>query len=118
MSVGNPTGASPRGNGARPVRTVPQRDADPTRNLTPPARRTPETDEMKELAATRMRATSIWAGPLLRRAVAASFAKLNPRLVARNPVMFVVEVGAVITTFVTGQQLITGSGNVGFGLQI
>jgi K+-transporting ATPase ATPase B chain len=32
--------------------------------------------------------------------------------------MFVVEIGAVITTIVTARQLITGSGNVGFSLQI
>jgi K+-transporting ATPase ATPase B chain len=36
--------------------------------------------------------------PLLRNALAASLAKLDPRLQLRNPVMFVVEVGALITT--------------------
>ena len=37
-------------------------------------------------------------------AIVSSFAKLDPRQVARNPVMFVVEVGSVITTiaFVAG----------------
>jgi K+-transporting ATPase ATPase B chain len=100
------------------VRTLPERDADQTRGLTPPPRRTPETDEMKELAATRMRATSIWQAPLVRRAIAAAFAKLDPRLVARNPVMFVVEIGAVITTLITAQQLVTRSGDIGFSLQI
>ena len=67
-----------RGNGSRPVRTLPERDADQTRGLTPPPQRTPETDEMKELAAARMRATGIWQGPLMRRAIGASFAKLDP----------------------------------------
>lgn len=37
-------------------------------------------------------------GAMLRRAVTDSFAKLNPRLMVRNPVMFVVEVGSVLTT--------------------
>ncbi|MCA1842792.1 MAG: potassium-transporting ATPase subunit KdpB, partial [Actinobacteria bacterium] len=35
---------------------------------------------------------------ILRRAVGDSFVKLNPRVMARNPVMFVVEVGSVLTT--------------------
>src|SRR5260221_808093 len=39
-------------------------------------------------------------------------------LVARNPVMFVVEVGALITTIVMLQQIVTQTGNVGFTLQI
>src|SRR6266496_6676792 len=35
---------------------------------------------------------------LYQRAVVESFVKLNPRLMVRNPVMFVVEVGSVLTT--------------------
>src|SRR3954466_5882721 len=35
---------------------------------------------------------------IMRRAVGDSFAKLNPRQMARNPVMFVVEIGSVLTT--------------------
>src|SRR5262245_19362756 len=33
-------------------------------------------------------------------AIAASFRKLDPRRMARNPVMFVLEIGAAITTFI------------------
>src|SRR5262252_2274414 len=99
----------------RPPRSVPERDADPTRGLTPPTRRTPEVDEGKELTATRKAgAGTIFAGPLVRAAVAQSFRKLDPRGVARNPVMFVVEIGAAITTVVLIQQVATASGNVGF----
>ncbi len=36
---------------------------------------------------------------IVRRAVVDSFRKLDPRDMARNPVMFVVEVGSVLTTF-------------------
>ena len=36
---------------------------------------------------------------IVRRAMLDSFVKLDPRLQARNPVMFVVEVGSVLTTF-------------------
>src|SRR6266852_5195278 len=103
----------------RAPRAVPERDADPTRGLTPPTRRTPEVDEGKELAATRKAGTgSIFQGPLIRSAMRESFIKLNPRLVARNPVMFVVEIGSAITTLVLIQQIVTGTGNVGFTLQI
>jgi len=37
-------------------------------------------------------------GEILRRAAVDSFKKLDPRLMAKNPVMFVVEVGSVLTT--------------------
>ncbi len=36
---------------------------------------------------------------IMRRALGDAFAKLNPRLVAKNPVMFVVLIGAALTTF-------------------
>jgi potassium-transporting ATPase ATP-binding subunit len=42
-------------------------------------------------------------------AIGASFAKLDPRWMARNPVMFVVEVGSVITTIVFISGLFTGA---------
>src|SRR5438876_12040 len=35
---------------------------------------------------------------MYRRALIESFSKLNPRMMARNPVMFVVEVGSAMTT--------------------
>jgi len=37
-------------------------------------------------------------GEMFRRALGDSFKKLNPRLMVRNPVMFVVEVGSTLTT--------------------
>ena len=42
-------------------------------------------------------------------AIRASFAKLDPRWIARNPVMFVVEVGAVITTIIVVIDLFNGT---------
>ncbi len=41
---------------------------------------------------------SIFDPKIIRQAVIDSFAKLNPRVQAKNPVMFVVEVGSVVTT--------------------
>src|SRR5450755_4482773 len=48
---------------------------------------------------TRRRSSASMFDPaLLKRAVADSIRKLDPRQMARNPVMFVVEIGSVITT--------------------
>jgi K+-transporting ATPase ATPase B chain len=46
---------------------------------------------------------------LLWPAVVQSFRKLDPRVQLRNPVMFVVEVGAALTTVALGSQIITGN---------
>jgi K+-transporting ATPase ATPase B chain len=98
---------------------VPARDADPTRGLVPPSTRTPETDEGKELTAARKAGVgSIFTGPLVRAAIRESFIKLHPRVVARNPVIFVVEVGSAITTLILIEQIATGSGTIAFTLQI
>jgi K+-transporting ATPase ATPase B chain len=54
-------------------------------------------------------------GGITRRAIVDSFTKLNPRWMARNPVMFVVEVGAVLTTFLFVQALVgQGEAPAGF----
>src|SRR5262245_1957151 len=47
-----------------------------------------------------VRDVSAWEGRLLRAAILDSLRKLHPRAMARNPVMFVVEVGSVLTTLV------------------
>jgi K+-transporting ATPase ATPase B chain len=47
-------------------------------------------------------------------AIASSFRKLDPRAVARNPVMFVVEVGSVITTYYFIAGLIRSSSGTAF----
>ncbi len=44
------------------------------------------------------RKTSIWDPTIVRQAILDSFAKLDPRVQFKNPVMFIVEVGSVITT--------------------
>src|SRR4051812_24409335 len=56
--------------------------------------------------------------PIVRRAIWESFYKLNPRHMLRNPVLFVVLVGSVVTTLVLGRDLLTGRGEVGFTLQL
>ncbi|HKS95273.1 MAG TPA: potassium-transporting ATPase subunit KdpB, partial [Terriglobia bacterium] len=44
--------------------------------------------------------------------------KLNPAAVAKNPVMFVVEVGAALTTLLVIRDLLIGASGVGFSIQI
>jgi K+-transporting ATPase ATPase B chain len=53
-----------------------------------------------------VRAVSAWEGPLLRGALVDSLRKLDPRLMAKNPVMFVVEVGSVLTTLIWMRDLV------------
>jgi hypothetical protein len=103
----------------RPLRTLPERDADPTRGLQPPTRRTREVDAGKDLTASRKSgAGSIFRGPLVQAAIVESLRKLDPRMVAKNPVMFVVEVGAAITTLILLQEIVSATSGAGFTLQI
>ncbi|MBI5653858.1 MAG: potassium-transporting ATPase subunit KdpB, partial [Chloroflexi bacterium] len=44
--------------------------------------------------------------PIYRRAILDSFGKLNPRLMVKNPVMFIVEIGSVLTTLLWMQALV------------
>ncbi|HEX9422661.1 MAG TPA: potassium-transporting ATPase subunit KdpB [Pyrinomonadaceae bacterium] len=64
---------------------------------------------------------AIWNTQIVKRAVTNSFRKLNPRKMMGNPVMFVVEVGSVLTTLQLIRGLIApipGVTNSGFELQI
>jgi len=51
-------------------------------------------------------------------AIGEAFRKLNPRVMIRNPVMFVVEVVATLTTILFLRDLAMGHGGLGFALQI
>ncbi len=51
-------------------------------------------------------------------AIGSSFVKLDPRLMIKNPVMFVVEVVAALTTVIFLRDLVTGGANLGFTFQI
>src|SRR6516162_6352953 len=57
---------------------------------------------------------AIWDAKIVRRAILDSFVKLDPRHMMGNPVMFVVEVGSVITTVL----LFRGGEAFRFNLQI
>ena len=64
------------------------------------------------------KSTSITDWQILKTAIVESFWKLDPRLEVKNPVMFVVEVGAVITLVVLVANLVRHTGGYGFGVQI
>src|SRR6202522_3427112 len=51
-------------------------------------------------------------------AIGSAFAKLDPRLMIKNPVMFVVEVVAALTTVIFLRDLVVGGENLGFTFQI
>jgi K+-transporting ATPase ATPase B chain len=51
-------------------------------------------------------------------AIGASFTKLDPRLMLKNPVMFVVEIVAALTTVIFLRDLVTGGEHLGFTFQI
>jgi len=67
---------------------------------------------------TQPKSASLSDRKILKHAIIDSFWKLNPNLMVKNPVMFVVEVGAVITLVVLISNLFRHAGGFGFGLQI
>ena len=54
-------------------------------------------------------ASSLFDAAIMRRAIIDAFKKLSPRQMARNPVMFIVEVGSVLTTILFFQKLPSAS---------
>ncbi len=56
---------------------------------------------------------SLWDSKILIRALGDSFRKLNPRAMARNPVMFVVEVGSVVTSVYTVRDVLQARQHAG-----
>jgi K+-transporting ATPase ATPase B chain len=61
---------------------------------------------------------SLWDGKIVRQALLDAFRKLYPRTMMRNPVMFVVEIGSVVTTLLLFHDLTTHQRAFGFDLQI
>ena len=57
---------------------------------------------------------SLWDAKIIRRALVDAIVKLDPRTMMKNPVMFVVEVGSVVTTIL----LFRGKQSFAFNLQI
>ena len=68
------------------------------------------------MANTRKR--SLWDTKIVRRALVDALVKLNPRTMMKNPVMFVVEIGSIITSIYLFRDIFAQKHNLGFDLQI
>src|SRR5712671_7963285 len=68
---------------------------------------------------TQIQARVLFDPPIVRRAIVDSLTKLDPRHQVKNPVMFVVEVGSVLTTLLFLQALVgQGEAPAGFILAV
>jgi K+-transporting ATPase ATPase B chain len=61
---------------------------------------------------------ALWDARIVRNALLDALRKLNPRTMMKNPVMFVVEVGSFITSALLIRDIIAGTPDLGFSLQI
>ena len=66
----------------------------------------------------RPQARSLFDRAIVTRAIGDSFTKLDPRWQARNPVMFIVEVGALVTLLFFLRDIVTGGKSTGFDFAI
>ena len=64
------------------------------------------------------KATSLYDPKILVPAIGSAFVKLDPRTLARNPVMFVVAVVSALTTVIFLRDIVVGNGGLGFTFQI
>ena len=65
-----------------------------------------------------MRARPLFDRQIVQRAARDAFRKLNPRWLVQNPVIFVVEVGAALTTLSAIRDIVTHGAQIGFQVQI
>ena len=85
------------------------KDTDVSRSLTGPLRKTPSDTPRAE----RRHTPKVDTSGLYRRAVVDSFKKLDPRVLVRNPVMFVVELGTLLTLLLVFKPDLFGPSQVG-----
>ena len=78
----------------------------------------PPEDPTSLLPKKLVRARPLFDPEIVHRATKASFGKLNPISLMKNPVMFVVEVGAALTTVFLIRDVFIGAAGIGFGIQI
>ncbi|NGN42114.1 potassium-transporting ATPase subunit KdpB [Mesorhizobium sp. CGMCC 1.15528] len=67
---------------------------------------------------SKMKSVSIMDAAIIVPAIGAAFKKLDPRSLARNPVMFVVAVVSALTTVLFLKDIAVGNSNLGFSFQI
>src|SRR5499433_1182052 len=93
-----------------------------TATMTPPSGPPPITpapvDQSSLIPKKLVRARPLFDPEILGRALKDSVVKLNPVTLMKNPVIFVVEVGAALVLLFLIRDIATGSGAIGFELQI
>jgi potassium-transporting ATPase ATP-binding subunit len=72
---------------------------------------------LSDMSAREKSNRAVWDFAIVRRAALDALVKLSPRTMMRNPVMFVVEVGSVVTTVLLARDIHAGA-QFGFALQI
>lgn len=80
--------------------------------------RIPQEDPTSLLPKRLARSRPLFDREIVNRAVRASFVKLNPLTLLNNPVMFVVEAGAALTTVFLLRDVFIGAPGIGFSVQI
>src|SRR5690242_10788793 len=88
----------------------------PATTVPPPVATPPDPTSL--LPKKLMRSRPLFDPEIVKRAAAASFVKLNPVTLLKNPVMFVVEAGAALTTVFVLRDIFTGAEGIKFGVQI
>jgi K+-transporting ATPase ATPase B chain len=78
----------------------------------------PSPDEASLIPKKLVRARPLFDPEILRRALKDSVLKLNPVTLMKNPVIFVVEVGAALVLLFLIRDIVTGASGIGFGVQI
>ncbi len=66
----------------------------------------------------RMPASALFDPKIVVPAIGSAFVKLNPRIMIKNPVMFVLEVVTALTTVILIRDVVTGDASIGFEFQI
>src|ERR1035437_2009174 len=85
----------------------------------PPAPAAPSlVDETSMMPKKLVRARPLFDPEILRRALKDSVLKLNPVTLMKNPVIFVVEIGAALVLLFLVRDIATGTGGIKFELQI
>ena len=84
----------------------------------PPAAAPLPVDETALIPKKLVRARPLFDPEILRRALKDSVVKLNPVTLMKNPVIFVVEIGAALVLVFLVRDIATGAGGIGFELQI
>ena len=85
---------------------------------TPPSVSGAPVNETSLIPKKLVRARPLFDPEILRRALKDSLLKLNPVTLMKNPVIFVVEVGAALVLLFLIRDVVTGEGGIGFELQI